>query len=583
LERQPERSQLNRERAAGEILLDLREGASLEPGLLRQLDEIMASNFVVFNDMIATLSRGHERDIDWWVSRPATRNVHAGALFAQCMQLALVRTLLQAGRCLTVLVNSPEMIAVLRRSPHPEMTVLLSGGTGPRRIARTFTDIAASVFHCAAAALAARATRRTTPTPTLPLTVVNTFVSRDGVKGGEFVDRYYPGLRDAVPEPAKSALYYLPIFYRVRHYLKTFRALRNGQANFLFYEDHVGLSDYAFAFGHWWRARRLMGKKASFAGFEIGALVDADIAAGRFASTVVRALLAYRFHRAAGYRNFSIRHVLDWYEGLDLNHAIAAGIQWHGALTQLVGFRSASSLYYISCNPAPHEIAADVTPRTLAVVGSGMAREVGNLAPAVRVIPAPGLRYRPLRTLTRGKPPEGGSVLVALPLFRRSAGEIILTLARARAMMANPPLHWWIKPHPMLPRAEILEEIGGQLPEGMSFIDGDFYHWLVQADLVVGAASSTLMESVALGVPSLCMAQGNKPTEIPVPSWVDPTLSRVVYGAEDALRAIVEMSNRGISVDRAALHDAMLGDASPEAVRTVLGLEPMPPRIREIW
>src|SRR4051812_30716452 len=79
------------------MVLDLRPGGSVPAALLRRLDEITVRDIAVFNDMIAALSRGRERDIDWWVCRPVTRNNHISTLPARCMQLTLIRELADAG------------------------------------------------------------------------------------------------------------------------------------------------------------------------------------------------------------------------------------------------------------------------------------------------------------------------------------------------------------------------------------------------------------------------------------------------------------------------------------------------------
>jgi hypothetical protein len=463
-------------------LLDLRHGRDLSANILHRLDAISGENYQAYNRLIAQLARGRERDIDWWVCRPATRNNHVSDLYAQCMQLALVRALIDDGDHLVVKVDTPEMAAALRPSVGRQLTIIPTGiwRTRLRRLAHATLGISSSLFHCFAAAVAARSTRGLArEIPPGPLTVINTFVSADATANGEFTDRYYPGLTESLSPHERDRCFYLPIFYRMRHYIETFRVLRTGRANFIFYEDHVGLRDYAFAFGHWWRAPRLCGAKAQYAGFEIGPLVDADIRAGRFASIVVRSLLAYRFYPAAKRRGISINRLLDWYEGLDLNHAIAAAINWHGHDTELTGFRSAGSLFYMSCTPAPHEVACGVVPSTMAVVGTKLAEEIKTLCPALSVIPGPGLRYRNLRGLTRQHPQYGGAVLLALPLSLDLAVAVIRVMVLARALSSKSPQHWQIKCHPALPQSEVLAALGGNLPEGTKFVEGEFYTWAV--------------------------------------------------------------------------------------------------------
>lgn len=556
--------------------LDFRRRGKLSGDLLRRLNAIGTRDASTFNEFIADLSRGHEHDIDWWVCRPATRNNHVSHLYAQCMQIKLLRELLNEGVQVRVRVDSPEMAAVLKRETSPMLTVAFSGGWKIRvaRLVDAIRNIISSGFHCSVAAYAAWLTRdRSEQERGLPLNIVNTFVSRTCIVDGEYLDRYYPGLWNSLSESEREAFRYLPCFYRIRNYLSTFRALRRGRAKFLFYEDHLGLRDYAFAFGHWWRATRLTGTRAIYAEFDIGPLVDADIKTGRFASIVVRALLAYRFHLGASRRNLRIARILDWYEGLDFNHAIAAAINWHSLQIELTGFRSAGSLYYMSSTPAPHEVACQVLPPKIAVVGTGLAREIQSLCPALHVLPAPGLRYRELFALQRAKVKPTRAVLLALPLSCDLACDAIRFMKDAREYTEGVIEHWWVKSHPALPEAQILAALGGNLPVGFEFVRGNYYTWLAKTDLVAGIGSSALMESVAAGIPTLCLAMGNIPTEVPIPGWVSSDVSRVTYGALETAKAIDEaLSAAPLRTNNVDLQEAMLGTADMRMMRRLLGL-----------
>jgi len=563
-----------------EEALDFRQGGHLAAHMLRRLDEIAAREYAAFNGLVARLSRGRERNIDWWVCRPATRNNHSSALYTQCMQLALVRQLLDEGRRLVVTVDSPEMARVLRRGSGRQVKVVLAGRgrTRLRRFHRMIRDIVSSIFHCGSAAVASRLTRRSaTPPPAEPINLLGTFFMNESLANGKFRDLDYPGLMEMLSERECAHLYYLPIFYRQRHYLSTFGALRTGPANFLFREDYLGLRDYAFAFGHWRRAAALLGAIAQFADFEIGPIIDADLRAGRFAWSVVASLLLYRFIVALPRHGVRVRHFVDFYEGLDLNHAIAAAVNWHDAEIKLVGFRSVGSLFYMSATPVPHELEAGVVPHTMAVVGARNADAIQAICPTLCVVTGPGFRYRRTSTMQREIAGAGKSVLLALPMWLDLACQVITTVDAARRLITHGPTQWQVKCHPGLPATEVLAALEGGLPQDFLLVDGDFYRWLARADVVISVASSTLVEAVALGIPTVCIASGNAPTEIPVPAWVDLRLQRVVYSAAEAAAAITaSFSEPPTDIDCIALRQALLSPADECSVRRMLGLDEVP-------
>jgi hypothetical protein len=88
---------------------------------------------------------------------------------------------------------------------------------------------------------------------------------------------------------------------------------------------------------------------------------------------------------------------------------------------------------------------------------------------------------------------------------------------------------------------------------------------------VAGIGSSALIESVARGIPAICLATGNVPTEIPVPSWVDPRLSRVTYDARETAQAITAMMDNPVSgANLLHLHESMLGTDNFALMRRLL-------------
>ena len=561
------------------IELDFRDGGALPPDLLRRLDALADRDRDNFNRLIGELSHCRERDIDWWVSNPASRNVHISCLFRQCMQLALVRALLDEGNALRVLVSQPELAGVLRQAGD-RVTVVETGRFHARlKQARMHGwNVASSVFHTGSAVVAAKLTRHLRrPRRAGPIRLVDCYVTKDSFDRGVFRDRHFPGLMSVLSDEEREEVYYNPIVYRLRHYLGCFRAMRRDPGNFLVREDFLRWADYRFAFGHWWRIRRLAGRQAEFAGFAIGPLVDRDLRNGRFAQSAVLALLLYRFFRHAGERGLRLSHVLTWYEGRDIDHAIAAAINWTGLPVDVAGFRPLASRFYLSVSPVRHEVQAGVVPRRMAVVGTRFRTEIAAVDRTLETSVAPGLRQSQLPLLPRHREEGAPAVLVLLPLAREMVSRV-RQLVVPTETEARDGVRWWIKRHPEMPKAEFETEFGTDLPPGFSFIEGNFQDWLSRASLVAGTATSTLIDAVGTGTPALCLAAGNEPTENPIPPWVDARLWRTCYSLEETRACVQEMLGRGETpVDLDQLQEDLFSPGRPERMGALLGFPPQRP------
>lgn len=541
------------------LVLDLTTGGSLPPGLLRRLDSLAEAHREEFNAMIGMLSKGHERDIDWWVSLPARRNTHVGALFGKCIQLALVRSLLNEGVKFSVRTDDAALARVLKQELGSPQLICVTGLGAWRARLR---DAASSIFHVFSARRAARRTRHLGRPVPQNAGIMEIYVERDSFDANGFRDRYYPGFYENLSATQRARHFYLPTFYRIRDYATLLRQLRSAPQNFLLREDYLTWHDYAFAFGHWWRAGRLKGMQAHFAGFSVGPLLDAELQNGRFSNSTMQALLSYRFWRYCAMLPEAT--LLDWYEGHDSDHAIAAAIRWHGSGTRLVAHRGIAPFSYISTVPALHEIEQQVVAPEWAVVGHDMKDWFTARFPMLSIMSAPGLRHRPLLNgSVKGRHAGLPSVLVLLSL-ELPLVQLVADMIAAASRIGD--CHWLVKRHPGLHRERA--EASFREVVNATLIEGNFADALAQADIVIGLGTNTLIEAAAMGVPVICVSGGNMPTELPFASG-EAVWWRAAYDADELVAAIHEAMEVPMR-PRNEMMERLLGPFDPGILRDIL-------------
>ncbi|MDE2493460.1 MAG: hypothetical protein KGL97_06085 [Alphaproteobacteria bacterium] len=562
------------------IEVDLTAGGALPPGLLRRLDHHAAETIVPFNEMIARLSIGYEHNIDWWVSRPASRNTFVGDLFNRCTQILLIQDLLCEHRVVRVRTDDAALAAVLRSLQDTKLEITISARRRRKQLVlQHLWDISSSIFHCAAASVAARLTRPRACTASAKI-AIDVFVSRDDFSEGAFRDRYFPGLLGWLGPQHKHAICYVPMFYRIRNYWTLFRNIRRSPTHFLVPQDHLKWADYAFAFGHWWRVRRLLWLDVEFTGLHLAPLIRAELECGRFAQSSIAALLAYRFWSRIGKVAPELTDVIDWYEGQAIDHATAAALNWTKVSTRLTGFLPPCSKLELSVTPAKHEVAAGVVPSTMAVVGRGFRRNLASEIPELRTIVAPGLRHQQLSSFSSRRDEARATILAAFPLqppLATRMGQIAIECMAAHPSSAR---RWLLKRHPAMPQSELDRLLLGTLPAGAELIDGSFYDWLPHASVVIGTESSALLEAIAVGVPALCVAMGNIPTKIPFPDWADRTLWRVCYDADEINNCIDDLlAQKDDRKDAGQLLNDLLSPATADSIAELLHFSRGPEKV----
>lgn len=547
------------------IKLDLTEAGFLPGDLLHRLDEIALESRSEFDAMIARLSKGLEREIDWWVTWPATRNTHASKLFTRCAQLALVAELTRDGFQLEVVTDDSALAGVLMRSDSNIAVRQHASGAWKA----VLHNIASCLYNSAAAWLAARTTRNIGGAAAETIFAVEEGINESSFIDGRKIDHYYPDLAKSISVTDERARHIVPVFYRVRSYKRLLRLIRASDTRFLLREDYLTLSDYVFALGHWWRARRFLGRPEIFAGFAVGPLIDADLKEGRFTNAVFQALLSYRFWKKAS-RVAHVTKLLDWYEGHDRDHATAAAINWDNLPIRHVAYRHLTGPQYLGATPAQHEIDAGVVPRNFAIVGRRAAIDLTAETRDLAVWEVPSLRFAHLspsaRTLNTAQP----EVLILLGLeksFLRAASTLLLPAFTSPALQH---VVWTLRPHPLSPPGAIAK-IFGQLPPNVRLTENAFRIDLQRADIAIGSATNALLEALVAGVPVISLAAGNGPVENPIPPWIDQALARTCYETAELPPMILKMLTAPRNENLDTLRTGLVGDAASPGLRNALG------------
>jgi len=165
----------------------------------------------------------------------------------------------------------------------------------------------------------------------------------------------------------------------------------------------------------------------------------------------------------------------------------------------------------------------------------------------LNVITAPAFRFKSVWDLTEiQKINNKKIILVALPIAIKESIEILKLVTNAVKIGKYDDIKFQIKSHPVLDVNKLKSKFGN-LPDNFEFIEGNFKDCVAKTTMVLGNASSTCMETLAIGVPVIVIGSQSGLTQNPIPEDVNKDIWRICYTPKeltDAISHFINISNK---------------------------------------
>lgn len=526
--------------------IDLRSSGRMNRELAILLDEIALELRRPFVEFTTELSTHFGDNIDWWITPIACRNTYSDDFFLKLCQLRLIHRLVsQSENISEVIVDNPNIASLLISSFPQQFRVICSTSRRYfifKRGIIVFYKFLLAVYSCLArfsfSKLVPRSRRA--DIPSAPISFIETIIYPESIQRGVFKDRHYPGLLECLNDNEAKLIYWAPYYYGVKNYFRLFLDIRSCRDNFLIAEDYLTWRDYLFALLHIIRGSQLKFSSCFFMGMDVTALVFESHLSGLANGGSIEALLRYRFIYRLREAGILLSHAVDWFENQEVDHGAILALRTFYPDIFITGYQGFfASPVYLCMFPIKIEQEFNFLPHKVSVVSPCLISAVKEFNSDLRVLTAPAFRFYKEFSVVKSKN-QRLVLFVPLPAMGRDV-EIILSLMveffsrfpswRARCLVQ-------VKFHPSFSEKSICRMIS---LVGFSFfeiVNDDFENLLCNADILVGAASSSCVEAIVRGVAVIIVGSRGAITQNPLPSVLASCLWSVCYSFEDVARFI---------------------------------------------
>ncbi len=455
--------------------------------------------------------------IDYWVDDLFSKNPHSEDMFFSYCQLRFIEDVINHennGDVVLFLEDRDLAMIVQKRLPRKIGLGFKVSPLGWRKGARKEHSVMSYVKFVVSSLLMLLYARFWQPPPEGKRSrremdvLVETYAKPDDFSNGDgFQDRYLPGLFAFLSKKGfKVGVAPVLCGAGLRAFKEVLSRIRGeSYGSIIVKEDYLKIRDYLWAAMHPLRRIGLADLRSCI---KDGILKDVLLAAHnktRFSAMAYESLLRYRFTTRLYEAGCEVRRVVMWYENQALHKAFCSGMRRHYPSVPIVGAQMfIPPINQMNLYTTASEGRANILPNYFLVPGPAFASIFAQYNPSARFEVAASMRYGhmteaditplPLSPVPQIAVLLPQSLLISLNVLKvlfMTLGEEISHLIIA------------IKPHPTVPAEycrHFMKERGVNVsPE--SFVSGSSRQLVAKSDVVISAASGSILESICMGRP----------------------------------------------------------------------------------
>jgi len=373
--------------------------------------------------------------------------------------------------------------------------------------------------------------------PEKPISYVDTFLFVDSInETGEYADHYYTGHEQYLTSEEKTRKWFAPTLFAVNYpsdYIKLGKHLKKTGENFLIQEAWLTIYDCVYAFFAALFIPFLVHIHVMFRGIDTKSLVDKMIFSDIGSTSLIRAVLKFRFIRRLSISNIDICAAVDWNENQVIDRALNMAFRKFYPDLIVKGYQGFPSLaYYASLQPVSYEMDLNTLPHQLHVIGEIYKQDKLKMFEKLDVKISPAFRYSYLFDHKDNRPEGKPIVLVALPGQIEECRTIIQICGCLKNKFSK-KVKFLLKIHPIYTKKRffsLVPEFDSVLFEVTARPISELFEII---SVLITAGSSIAVEAVSVGIPVAVCGNRSGVTQHFIPETVSKKLWTIVFTFED--------------------------------------------------
>lgn len=449
------------------------------------------SNRSNFTKWIDKISKNFNKDIDWWICLPASRNPYVSEIYHFICVLKTLNFFFKKKVKIKIILSSISLKKILEHKFKNFFEIkLIDNESFLKNFKTVLNAILFNFFLFFFIKLFIKKKIITTKN----LVLVDTFAFQDSIKS----ERLYKGLEKFIRKKKINYLFFVPSFLIEKNIINIIKIINAyKKRNYLFKEHYLKFSDLLYAIFYFRRVKKFPGKFYPFEGFDISPLISKEIRSNDDYSSKITALLNFRFSLRLKQNKIQIKKVVNWFENQIVDKGLNLGFRKNYPSSEIIGYQGFLFYgQYQNTFPSQEEFKSNVIPKKIYVISKKYVKLKREFCSQLYIKTAPALYFQNFFKTFK----KTNKIKILLILSGIVSLDLKLLKWLSFLIEKKKNLNIVIKPHPLLSLNKININFLKKFENRISISDKSMSELLKSTRISISSGpTSGTIESIAYG------------------------------------------------------------------------------------
>lgn len=364
------------------------------------------------------------------------------------------------------------------------------------------------------------------------LILVDTFIVKSSLNKNGFNDLYY---KNFLGYFKNLNYYYLPSFLGINNHYKTFMTLRKSEHKFFFKEDYLNFFDYIKAIFLPLKLLNFKPTNIFIRDIDFTTLFEDNWYKNLSSLSSMNSILNYFFIKQLKKNKIKINCFLNWFENQSCDKCYNLALSKYYPKVFRSGFMVFfDSKFYTSLYPTQNEKNNNLLPNKIFTSSSLFANSIKEYCKDLKTGTITSFRNQFIWDFEKNNVKNKNfTILVTLSGVDVYRNDVLNLISQINSF------NFLVKLHPADNINSVKKSFKKKWPNNFNLVSSSLESIINKVDLLISSNSTTILDSLSLGIPVIIIGGKFSLIQNPIPIQVPKSLFKVVYSKNELEKSLV--------------------------------------------